>query len=135
MKLIIAGCRKFKDVSQMRHILEANINKWELKEVVCGGAEGVDTIAAGWAQSYKVPVTYFLAEWKKYGRSAGPIRNKKMAEYADQLLAIWDGSSKGTKNMIEEMSKLNKPVKIILWAPDIKKNLTEIFKALPPVKE
>ena len=43
----------------------------------------------------------FPAEWDKYGRKAGPLRNEAMARYADALLAYWNGESKGTKSMIE----------------------------------
>ena len=56
----------------------------------------------------------FNADWNKHGRAAGPMRNKQMADYADVLIAVWDGQSKGTKNMIDQMNKLNKPV-FIVW--------------------
>lgn len=52
----------------------------------------------------------FPADWKAHGKAAGPIRNKQMAEYADALLLIWDGESKGSASMKNEMLKLNKPV-------------------------
>ena len=44
------------------------------------------------------------------GKAAGHVRNKKMAEYGDALLLIWDGKSKGSANMKKEMQKLNKPI-------------------------
>ena len=47
----------------------------------------------------------FLAQWDKYGRQAGPMRNRQMAENADALIAYWDGESRGSKNMIEEAKK------------------------------
>ena len=54
----------------------------------------------------------FIPDWDKDGRSAGYKRNAEMAEYADALIAVWDGDSKGTKHMIECMNKLNKKVYI-----------------------
>ncbi len=49
------------------------------------------------------------AEWGKHGNSAGPIRNREMAKYADMAIVLWDGYSPGAKNMVEEMRRLNKP--------------------------
>ena len=43
-----------------------------------------------------------------HDKAAGPIRNRQMAEYADYLIAFWDGESRGTRNMIETMKKLGK---------------------------
>ena len=54
--------------------------------------------------------TEFKAEWTIHGKAAGPIRNRKMAEYGDALLLIWDGTSKGSSNMKIEMEKRNKPI-------------------------
>lgn len=54
----------------------------------------------------------YIADWAKYGRSAGPKRNKQMAEVSDYVICFWDGGSKGTKSMIEYAKKYNKPIKI-----------------------
>jgi hypothetical protein len=62
---------------------------------------GVDTLAEWWAEQHGIPVTRFTAEWKRYGRRAGPIRNQEMAGYAEGLVAVWDGQSRGTRNMIQ----------------------------------
>lgn len=67
----------------------------------------------------RLTIKYFHANWDEYGRAAGPIRNKQMAEYSDALLLIWDGESPGSRNMKQEMEKLNKPVyEVILRAPN-----------------
>lgn len=81
-----------------------------ISELVCGMCEGIDMSAYEWAAHLKLPVKEFPADWDKYGRAAGPIRNAQMAEYADIVVAIWDGKSKGTSSIIREMKKLNKPV-------------------------
>ena len=51
-----------------------------------------------------------MPRWNRYGRKAGILRNRKMAKYADALIAVWDGLSRGTANMIAEMEALGKPV-------------------------
>jgi hypothetical protein len=107
MRVIIAGGRDIRGVMANR-LVEAAISAcgWdnEITEVVHGNAVGIDT-AADHVCSERWPVIPVPAEWDKYGRSAGPIRNKKMADMADALIAIWDGNSRGTKNMIETAKK------------------------------
>lgn len=53
-----------------------------------------------------------LADWKKYGRSAGPKRNKLMAEDGDYIICFWDGKSRGTKSLLSYAEKFKKPIKI-----------------------
>ena len=87
-----------------------NASNFLITEVVCGLAKGADTWGAEWARGLNIPVKEFPADWNKYGRAAGPIRNKQMADYADAAIVfIWD-NSRGSKNMIETMQKLGKPV-------------------------
>lgn len=113
MKVIIAGSRT---INALKPILTAiAASGFEITEVVSGGAHGADQVGATWAQDNGIPVRYFDAEWTKYGRKAGPIRNRQMAEYADALLAIWDGKSRGTKNMIEEARKRNLKVYVYVF--------------------
>ena len=54
----------------------------------------------------------YPADWKKYSKSAGPRRNKTMAEISDFVICFWDGQSKGTKSMIEYAKKYKKPIRI-----------------------
>lgn len=102
MKLIIAGPRDLPCSLFMiqTSISNAGIDRAEISEVVCGMATGVDTMGKEWAKSHGIPVKPFYPDWKQHGKAAGPIRNRQMAEYADALVAIWDGKSKGTKDMI-----------------------------------
>lgn len=94
----------------------------EITEVVSGAAIGVDQEGEHWASHYGAKVKRFPVEkedWINKGKSAGPIRNKKMADYADALLLIWDGQSRGSANMKYQMERLNKPIyEIILKRPD-----------------
>ena len=105
MKTIIAGGRDIFDPS----ILEEAIveSGFRITSVVCGGATGVDTLGEEWANNKSLKVEYYYPDWKNHGKAAGMIRNRKMAENAEALIAIWNGSSKGTKNMIETALKLN----------------------------
>lgn len=110
MKLIIAGSRTLElDVDFIRGALRT-YTVLDIYEVVCGGASGVDAAGERFAQAFEIPIKYFAAYWETYGKSAGPRRNAQMAEYGDALLLIWDGQSRGSANMKEEMLKLNKPV-------------------------
>lgn len=99
MKTIIAGSREITDLQSVVDAIEAS--KIEITEVVCGGARGVDTLGKQWAEQHNIPVTTFPADWDRYGRSAGYRRNQQMGEYADALIAVWDGHSRGTKHMID----------------------------------
>lgn len=112
MKLIIAGSRDIQYLAELtiENIISYFMNRFKIKEVVSGGARGVDACGLDFAKTFDIKVTIFKPDWEQYGKAAGPIRNRQMAEYADALLLIWDGKSKGSKNMKEEMSKLSKPV-------------------------
>ena len=113
MKVIVAGGRDFRDWDLLSATLDEE--KDLIDEVVCGEAKGADLAGKHWAELNDIPVTSFCADWSTYGKSAGPIRNKEMANYADYLIAFWDGKSRGTKNMIEEMRHAGKHGKVILY--------------------
>jgi hypothetical protein len=105
MKVIIAGCRHIADIAPVLEAIQRAPFGDEITEVVCGGTIGVDGNGAAWAQSKGIPVRWFRAAWSIHGKSAGPMRNRQMAEYADGLIAVWDGASRGTKNMIHEAER------------------------------
>lgn len=107
MKTIIAGCRNVPNRLAARLVEDAiDACPWgeEITEILHGGASGVDS-AAGYVCRGHWPVTVFPADWEKYGRSAGPIRNRLMASKADALIAVWDGRSRGTAHMIKEAER------------------------------
>lgn len=109
MKTIIAGGRNIgysKDTNKMikdLFMIFEHINKcpWKITEVVSGKAKGVDTAGELWACARGIHVEPFEANWPLYGLSAGPIRNEEMAIYADALILVWDGKSKGSTDMFE----------------------------------
>lgn len=100
MKTIIAGTRTITEAFLVyMAILDS---KFHVTEVVSGGCSGVDTLGEEWARSHDIPVKRFQADWEAHGMAAGPIRNSNMARYADALIAIWDGKSNGTADMIRK---------------------------------
>lgn len=113
MKLIIAGSRDI-PVTEAYHCIEAALaeRSFDITEVVCGKARGVDAAGELWAKDYKIPVKPFPADWSAHGRGAGAVRNQQMAEYADRLLAVSNGS-RGTADMVRRMRSLGKPVQQI----------------------
>ena len=111
MKLIIAGSRKFTDKDFVFSVLNSMMQF--PREVVCGKARGVDTIGELWAKSKCIKVSEFPAFWGLYGKKAGFLRNQEMANYADSLIAFWDGESKGTASMIKLMEDRNKSVTVV----------------------
>lgn len=114
-KVIIAGGRDIVDQSFVNSCITSILFEGGVSEVVCGGAKGVDTLGKQWAESMKIPVKMFPADWNKHGKAAGPIRNQEMSEYADVLVACWDKTSKGTKHMIDTMLSLGKEVHVFIY--------------------
>lgn len=110
MKVIIAGTRQasFLDTRRAMQTFPKLMDR--ITEVVCGECRGPDTYGKRWAKDEGIPVRSMPANWNQYGNAAGPIRNEQMGDYADALLAVWDGYSKGTAHMINYMRSLNKPV-------------------------
>ena len=104
MKVIIAGGRNINDFDLLLDAVEES--GFDITTVVSGGATGVDHMGEIFAEEMNLKLTIWHADWKRYGRAAGPLRNQKMAENAQALIAIWDGKSRGTKNMIETATKM-----------------------------
>lgn len=110
MKLIIAGSRTINPLLSRLDEAVADLEaltERSVTEVVSGGAHGVDQAGEAWAASAGIPVKRFIPRWDDLGRGAGYVRNREMAEYADALLAVWDGSSRGTAHMIREATARN----------------------------
>lgn len=118
MKVIIAGSR---DITRKNVVAEAVADSgWfgEITEIVSGGAQGVDQMGEDYADEMGIDRVTFHANWKRRGKSAGPQRNRRMAAYADRLIAVMkQGGSAGTQNMIDEMEKLGKDVYVWLEVP------------------
>ncbi len=101
--------------------------------LVVGGAVGVDIYAENWAIARGVPVEVHKADWKKYGRAAGPIRNREMIITCDRVIAFWNGTSTGTAHAVDTAKKLGKPCKLIhKWDPEDVKRLEIVTGTVLP---
>ncbi len=103
-RVIIAGGRDFSDYNMLRKTMDAllcNVSKDNDIVVVCGMARGADTLGEQYAKLRGYKVDYYPADWNRFGKAAGFIRNEQMAQNADALVAFWDGKSRGTKSMID----------------------------------
>ena len=105
VRTIIAGSRHARDFDVFK-AMEVCPFSDEISVVISGTARGADQYGESWAEQNNLPIELFPADWKSFGKSAGFIRNKKMAQNADALVAVWDGVSHGTKNMIDTARKM-----------------------------
>ena len=114
-RIVIAGCRDYENFEAAKRFIDiclSNVRKENEIIIVSGGARGADAIGERYAKENGFAVEKYPADWEKYGKSAGPIRNKQMAEISDYVICFWNEKSKGTKSMIDFAKKLNKPVRI-----------------------
>lgn len=118
MKVIIAGSRIITDYATVERAVRES--GFTITELVSGGARGVDRLGEEWARRQKVPIKQFIPDWNRYGSRgpdhAGNVRNRQMAAYVGKeggLIAVWDGTSPGTKNMVLEARKLGLKVFVL----------------------
>ena len=116
MKIIIAGGRNFTDYQTLIKFCNLILQDQTEIEIVSGAYyKGADLLGEKYAQEKGYKLTQFPANWKRYGKAAGPKRNEQMANYADALIAFWDGKSKGTKHMIELAKSKNLKINICFY--------------------
>lgn len=107
MKIAIIGSRDL-SISNLGDYVSEN------DEIVSGGANGIDRCAAEYAKKHGIKLTEYLPEYDRYGRAAPIIRNKRIVDCSDAVVAFWDGSSKGTLSVIKYAEKIKKPCKVII---------------------
>ena len=107
MKIAIIGSRSI-ELQNLSDYLPENVS-----EIVSGGARGVDSSAAEYAKTNNIKLTEFLPDYARYGKGAPIVRNKQIAEYADEVLAFWDGKSRGTLSVIKYCEKIGKRCSVI----------------------
>ena len=117
-RVIIAGTRSFNDYELLRdscNNLLSEKQRTHTVVVISGTARGADQMGERYAKERGFQLRRFPADWELYGKSAGHIRNAKMADNADALIAFWDGESKGTKNMIDNARRKGLAVRVIQY--------------------
>lgn len=105
-RVIVTGSRCFNDFGFLKQELDKLFNENEEfvgKEIkiISGVALGTDALAIDYANKHKLTKTLFPANWKRYPRIAGFLRNEDMLSVATHLVAFWDGKSSGTRHMVE----------------------------------
>lgn len=106
--LIVAGSRDIADYDALKKAYMQS--GYQATEIVSGGARGPDKLGERLAEDLGIAVKQFIPDWDNNPRGAGYVRNAAMGDYADALLTLWDGESKGTLHMQTYMTKLGKPV-------------------------
>ena len=81
-------------------------------EIVSGGAGGIDTLAEKYAREHSLLLKKFEPEYGRYGKTAPLNRNIQIIEYANFVLAFWDGKSRGTAQAIKKCCEIDKPIEI-----------------------
>jgi hypothetical protein len=114
MRLAIVGYREYNNFQEFSKLVDAWIIIHGIPDVIIsGGGRGTDLLAEVYARNRTIPFVAYPADWQRFGRSAGPIRNKIIADQCTDCLAFVHPKSIGTRNTIEEVRKLGKSVYII----------------------
>lgn len=127
MKVIVAGSRSIVEYAPVKAAIESS--GFAITELVSGRQPGVwvqlgtqrfwlptvDLNGERWAKENGIPIKPFPANWSEYGKRAGHMRNLEMGHYADAAIVVWDGYSRGAKDMAEVMQALRKPTKVTLF--------------------
>ena len=109
MIIAIIGSRSL-FVDKIEKYLPENIT-----EIVSGSAKGIDTCVKLYAMKNKIKLTEFLPNYSRYRKGAPLKRNLEIIDYAEEVIAFWDGKSKGTEFVIKECKKKNKIITVYLY--------------------
>ena len=104
------GSRSIKDFDVGAFVPE------EVELILSGGAEGIDKSAESFADKQGISKLILRPNYKKYGRAAPLIRNRKMVDLCDKAVIIWDKRSRGTKYTLDYASKIGKDVTLVVIA-------------------
>ena len=120
-RIIVAGTNSFENYGLISDTLDQFLSECgDDIEIISGHAAGPDQLGERYAKEHSLKCTVFPAEWKKYGRAAGPIRNAQMLSYALEaepaVIVFWDGKSRGTSDMINKAKRKGAEVRIIAIA-------------------
>ena len=112
-RVVIAGCRHYSNYDEAKIYIDSCLREIQMEYeviIISGGATGADSIGERYAIENNLGLERYHAERNIYGKKAGPMRNRKMAEVCDLVICFWDGKSKGTRSMIDNAQKLGKRV-------------------------
>ena len=114
-RILIAGCRDFNNYKIAKRYINRCLS--EIKKqydliIVSGGAKGADMLGERFANEKKLKIERYLPDWQKYGKAAGPKRNKEMAAVSDYIICFWDKKSRGTASPIRYGRLLDKPIRV-----------------------
>lgn len=123
---IVAGGRDFNDkrlfADTLDRLLCSRDHEFGMPDhplrIIHGGCKtGADHMANEWAIAHWCDFRVYKAAWEEHGKAAGPIRNQQMAQDGDELIAFWDGKSRGTKDMIKKATRAGLTVHVIRYKP------------------
>jgi YspA, cpYpsA-related SLOG family len=116
-RVIVAGSRDFNDYELLKSKMLHYLKGFDLSEVeiVSGTARGADQLGERFAREFGCKLKQFPADWDKYKKQAGFIRNLQMAEYSHALVAFWNGKSRGTKHMIDIAKKEGLKLRVVRY--------------------
>lgn len=112
-KVIIAGSRSFNDYDLLKQKCDKFLSQKTNIEIVSGTANGADKLGERYARERGYILKQFPADWNKYGKGAGYIRNGEMSDYGEALIVFWDGKSRGTEHMIKTAKSSGLKVRIV----------------------
>jgi glycogen synthase len=101
MKILVCGGRDYKNVDVFCAEMDRLHKEVVITKVITGDAKGADTMAWQWAEARNIPCSVYHADWKRHGKSAGPIRNQLMLDDAKPELVVAFPGGPGTRNMME----------------------------------
>lgn len=118
IKVVVAGSREFDDYELLKATLDSALQMYSYDEIeiVSGCADGADKLGERYQEESNMKLKEFPADWDRFGDSAGHRRNIDMAYYGDWVFCFWDGSSKGTKGMIDITKRLGKTLHVIKYS-------------------
>ena len=114
-RIVVAGCRYYENYKEAKAYIDFCISRIKEEHTLVflsGGCRGADGLGERYAKENGYAIERYPAQWHKYGKSAGPRRNREMAERADYVICFWDGVSQGTRSMIQFAEQFNKAIRI-----------------------
>lgn len=117
---LVVGSRSFQSYSNLKSKLDFLLQNQSNIVIISGGAKGADSLAEQYAKEKGYPFLVFPANWKKFGRKAGYIRNQEMHQFLSRqkkrgVVAFWDGKSRGAQHNFTLATQYNNPLKVITF--------------------